>query len=209
MQTLLPKRTRRSIQKAPRRDDWRRRGQRSGVATLWVLLAVPGVVIMLVFVTDIANIWLARIEATNAMEASALAAVKEWKDLGNTSANRTRARRAAVAYAAANTVLGQFVSITPNQNKGSGDVNDNASPLGNVVLGEFRPLAGQTVFNPNQSPTASGNFAIHTQAHVPVASLWNDFGGFSFGPYSVSVEAVALFRDGDEPRLVRIDRFLP
>ena len=96
-----------------------------------------------------------------------------------------------------------------NQNTTSGDVNDNASPQGNVVLGEIRRSGGQTIFDASRSPTSSGNFAVRTQATVPVASLWSDFSGYSFGPYSVSVEAIALFRSGDEPRLVRIDRFEP
>src|SRR5262245_22314887 len=82
---------------------------RGGVATLWVLLAVPALAIMLVFVTDIANIWVARIEATNALEAAALASVKQWKNVGNTSANRTASRQTAVNYVGANTVLGQPV----------------------------------------------------------------------------------------------------
>lgn len=183
--------------------------RRRGVATLWVLLAVPGVIIMLVFVTDIANIWLARIEATNALEASALAAVKQWKDTGDTPANRTNTRRAAVNYAAANTVLGQPVAIAPNQNRNSGDVNDNASPNGNVVLAEIRRVSGQTIFDSTRSPSSSGNYGVRTQATIPVSSLWSDFGGFGFGPYSVSVEAVALFRNGDEPRLLRVDQYLP
>lgn len=163
---------------------------------------------MLVFVTDIANIWLARVEATNALEASALAAVKHWKDGGNSPANRRAARRAAVRYAAANTVLGNAVNINRN-NSATGDVNNNRSPSGNVVLGEICFVAGQAIFKANQSPTDSERFGVRTQATVPVSSLWNGFGGFSFGPYSVSVEAVALCRGSGQPRLVRIDQFQP
>jgi len=183
--------------------------QRRGVATLWVLLAVPGVLTLLIIVTDVANMRLARIEAVNAVEAASLAAVKQWRDGGDTASNRAAARQTARAYAYANTVLGERVLISANQN--TSNDNDNASISGNIVLGSITRTGGPTgpvTFNPSASP-GPNNYGVHVQAEVPVPSLWNSFGGTSFGPYSVTVQATAWMRGGTEPQLIRFDIFSP
>jgi hypothetical protein len=159
--------------------------------------------ILLVFITDYANLSVARIEAEDALEAAALAAVKQWQDQGNTSSHRMQARRAAVSYAAANTILGRQVGLLPNQSQGGGgDVNDNASPIGNIVLGTIRLHRGRLHFDPSTAPGPDG-FGVRVQAVIPVRSLWGALGSNTFGPYEVSVHATALKRNGSDPQLVR------
>lgn len=182
-----------------------RRGHaRGGVATFWVIVAVPVILTLLVVVSDVANLRLARIEAENAVEAAAIASVKQWHESGNNAAKRHNARLTAASYAAANTVIGQPVQITLNE--GQLDDNDNALLAGNIVLGKI--TSGGAQFDHTDEPQA-GEFGVHVQATVPVQSVWGQFGNLSFGPYSVFVQATALYDASGEPRLVRIPSFTP
>lgn len=89
----------------------RRRPCRRGISILWVLLFVPVFIILLGVVVNVGNLWLARVELENGLEAAALAAVMEWaEDPVNTDA----ARQAGVAYAAANCVRGRALHIAAN-----------------------------------------------------------------------------------------------
>jgi hypothetical protein len=180
-------------------------GMRRGVATLWVIVAVPVLLTLLVVVGDVANLRLARIEAENAVEAAALASVKHWHEGGDSAPHRHDARATAVVYAAANTVVGQPVVIGANE--GPSDDNDNASPAGDVVLGKITG-SGLLTFNHSSSPDP-GEFGVHVHANVAVPSLFSSFGGFSFGPYSVFVQATALYDGAGEVRLVRVQSFTP
>ncbi|MCS7303479.1 MAG: pilus assembly protein TadG-related protein, partial [Thermoguttaceae bacterium] len=56
----------------------RDRRARRGIATFWLLLFVPVFLVLLGLVVNVANLWLARVELETALEAAALAAVKEW-----------------------------------------------------------------------------------------------------------------------------------
>ena len=70
--------------------------------------------LLLILLIEIGNIWRARVELENAMEAAALAAVKEW---GKWRPATQTARDIGVAYAAANTVTGSPVAITDNEDR--------------------------------------------------------------------------------------------
>jgi len=98
---------------------------------MWVLAAGPAFLTMLCFVLEIGNLWLARGELETALEAAALAAVKEWKETNSTAL----ARDHAVVYAAANTVAGSPVIL--DRNDGGGGANDNLACDGDIVLGEI------------------------------------------------------------------------
>jgi len=50
--------------------------RRRGVATLWLILALPLFLIILGALLEIANLWLARIELKNGLDAASLEAVK-------------------------------------------------------------------------------------------------------------------------------------
>lgn len=107
--------------------------RRRGVAALWLILSLPVLVLLLCFVIEIGNIWLARVELENSLEAAALAAVKEWGDAGGGSGTET-ARLVGVEYAKANTVTGSPVAIGTNWDAGD-TPNENADCEGDLVFG--------------------------------------------------------------------------
>jgi len=110
----------------------RKAQHRRGVATIWLLLLLPLFIILLCLVVEIGNLWLARAELEDALEAAALAAVKEWAEAGGGST--LVSRNIGVAYAGANTVRGNSVVIQTNY-----DVldlpNENANCAGDLVFG--------------------------------------------------------------------------
>jgi hypothetical protein len=125
----------------------RRQRHRRGLAGVWVIAAGPALLTMLCFTVEIGNLWLARGELETALEAAALAAVKEWRDTNSTS----QARDFAVVYAAANTVAGSPVIL--NRNDGGGGVNDNFVCDGEIVLGEIRGQGcNGYIFDADSSP---------------------------------------------------------
>ncbi len=178
---------------------------RRGIATLWILMTVPAVVILFFFVVDIGNIWLARIELTNAVESAAQAAVKTWGEGGT----KTQARRAAKDFAAANTVIGEPVIL--NLNKDTMNTNDNKNCRGNIVLGSLVP-ASSPIFNSCIEPDCSARplsvFAVRIQVAVPVQSLFGNLFGISTGPYEVSSAATAgYWCQSRSTHLVRIGEY--
>ena len=177
--------------------------QRRGIATVWVIVWTPAIFTLLIVVSDVANVWQAKIELKTALEASSLAGVQQWElDSGNLNDPRA----VAVSAAFGNTLIGQPVVVFANG--GGGGANENTSCTENVViLGSIDRNVSPLVFNAGVAPSIANqdDFAVHVQATVQVQSLWNAFGGFSFGPYDVSAEATARFVYGDtKPRLVSI-----
>jgi Flp pilus assembly protein TadG len=169
------------------------RPRRRGVSTLWLLLTLPVFLTLLAFTVNIANLWLARVELENSLEAAALAAVREWGEGSSTDA----AKDVAIAYAAANPVRGIV-------------------PASNFVFGEIEETGGKLTFDPLGTPVCdpelddfSGDFGVRVQATVPVSSLRALLGN-SIGPYSVTATVTARY-NCDEKRawLVRVDQVLP
>ncbi len=182
-----------------------RRGthRRAGVATVWVILTVPAIFTMLVFVSDIANLWLARIELGNALEAGALAAAEEWAQGSST----TQARTIAQDYAFANNVIGQPVSLGSNQDLAQGP-NDNASCTGDIVLGAVDVLTFTFSAGTAPGPPSTRHFGVKTQKTVVVPSLWTSLFGFTPGPYEVTAHAIAMCpATGTPAQLVHINTF--
>lgn len=120
------------------------RQRRRGVTTLWVILLLPLFLILFCFLVDIANVWHARVELENALEASALAAVKEWGDAGG--GPTLPARTVGVNYAGVNTINGTAVVITDNFN-GPGGPNQNADCDGNLIFGSITNDMSPYIFN--------------------------------------------------------------
>lgn len=118
---------------SPRRPRRRLACQRRGVAALWLILVLPVLVLLLGLVIEIGNIWRARVELENALEAAALAAVKQWGSAGGGSGTET-ARLVGVEYASANTVTGSPVVIDTNWDTGIA-TNENANCAGDLVFG--------------------------------------------------------------------------
>ena len=56
---------------------------RRGAVTLWTVLFMPVLLVLFFVVVEGVNLWLARVELENALESSALAAVKHWAESGS------------------------------------------------------------------------------------------------------------------------------
>ena len=143
----------RSGERGYRRSSGRR--SRAGVATLWVILMLPVVFLMLVFVAEIGNLWLARVELENALESAALAAVKEWADDAGASGT-TVPRQVGQSFALANRVRGVPVTIGNNFAAATvADPNENASytfPTANLVFGGISSTDPTVVFDVTSLP---------------------------------------------------------
>jgi len=139
---------------------FRRRRQRRGVATLWLILALPVLVLLLGVVIEIGNIWLARVELENALEAAALAGVKEWGDAGG--GDTQTARNVAITYAASNTVTGTAVAITSNYQSPppAGFRNQNATCTGDLIFGTITEDTIPWVFDAYEEPSCGGGTVL-------------------------------------------------
>jgi Flp pilus assembly protein TadG len=177
--------------------------QRRGVVTLWMIVALPVLMLLLILLIEIGNIWRARVELENALEAAALAAVKEW---GNGASN-SDARDVGVAYAAANTVTGSPVVITDNDSGAPAD-NGNALPNGNLVLGAVTTTTIPWVFHSGTTPSCSApatDFGVRAQATVRVNSVALRLGGYVVPMLYVSAAATARYScTTSRPELIRV-----
>jgi hypothetical protein len=142
---------------------------RRGAATLWTILAIPAVLTLLGVLTEVANLYLARIELTNAMESAALAAVKHWGDAGggDTWIPRTVGNQ----FSFANTVNGAPVDLsvidpTLNYNPAS-PCNQNNCSEGVLVFGAIVDDDPEFVFDCCETPSCG------------VGTIWLDVTGNS------------------------------
>ena len=110
---------------------------RRGAITVWLILAIPAVVTLLCVVAEVGNLWLARVELTNSLEAAALGAVQQWGSAGGGST--LVPRQVGNAYASANTLNGIPVDLTvidPTLNRvPGGPCNENVCGNGVLVFG--------------------------------------------------------------------------
>lgn len=162
---------------------------RRAVATVWIVGFGPAMLALLVLVTEISSLWLARVELETAVESGALASVKVWGGLTDTlPSDRTTASAAGVSFAQANTVVGNTITIAPTVTFGS-------------YSGGTFTAAGQTIPN-------DGTRACIVYATVSVPGIWNGFGG----PRSIQARATARYdisSSPGKPRLVRLTTVLP
>jgi len=118
-----------------RRFDFLSKRARRGVSLLWIIIAFPALILFLVFAVEIGNVWLARIELEQSLEANALAAVKQWHEGG--ISDTEDARMVGNAFSIANPVRGQQVNLTDtmlNTAFGIENLNyDPSMPNGNAV----------------------------------------------------------------------------
>jgi len=180
---------------------------RRGAITLWTILTAPALVVLLCMVVEITHLWHARVEVENALEAAALAAVQSWGE-GTLTPTVTH-RNVGVAFAAANTVNGDPVTITNNYLAAAGG-NENASCSGNLVFGSVSASGSQWVFDAGTPPTCGGagtdHFAVRAQATVEVPSLCAGFCGIPASPFNVTTSTTAVYECGgaNSPRLIRV-----
>jgi Flp pilus assembly protein TadG len=113
---------------------------RRGMATLWLIIWLPVLLVLFCILVDGAHLWLARVELENALEAAAQAAVREW---GKAAGGDTLIpRQMGQAYAAANIVRGDAVVLSENYDGSAvpgGPVNPNQNL--SYVLAEALPTA--------------------------------------------------------------------
>jgi len=155
---------------------------RPGIAKLWLILLLPCIVIALCLVIEIANLWIARAELEDAMEAAALAAVKEWGDT-NAPINTQPARAVGVEYARTNSVRG--VSVTITENRDTNNINDNDECDGNLLFGAItsdEADAPNHVFNADVVPNCNVGGLVLFDASSEASMQAADSFGVNFGP---------------------------
>jgi uncharacterized membrane protein len=177
---------------------------RGGIAVLWVILAVPAILTLFLLVLDVANLWLARIELRNALDAAALSGAKTWGEGGTTNNARTDAQ----TTAALNTVIGNTVTLSLNENAGA--TNGNSASTGDIILGTITVSGGVQTFNwcgTPDCPTGAAMYAVRTSATVSVESLFDSWFGTSFGPFDITSSSYAQYACSatGPPQLVKVD----
>ena len=186
------------------------RGRR-GLATLWLILVLPLMLIAACFALETANLWLARMELEDALEAAALAAVEEW----GTTNNNFNARQKAVAFAAVNSVRGTPVTLADNY-----DVLN--FPNNNLSMAQTASLVFGTVdttynFDAGLAPDATcvnpdAAYGVYAYAEVEVPMICSNIFGCVFGPFTVKAKTLARYDctvASPCPTLVRMASFSP
>ena len=193
----------------------RRAGDRRGVSLLWILLLIPGFLALLILVLEVSNIWLTRVQLENALEAAALAAVKEWgesSDLADTSDGRARG----VAYALTNVIGEDGLEILPNLHNSPSGMNPNSnlscdSDTGHLVFGAITsdaPLTFDTRVRPSCAGGGDPEPAVLAQATIEVPTLCGQIFGNNFGPFHVTAQATARYDcTSGRSRLIRVEEY--
>lgn len=164
--------------------------RRRGVAALWLILALPVLVILLGVVIEIGNIWLARVELENALESAALAAVKEWGSAGG--GDTAVSRLVGVEYAKANRVTGTMVGIAdnydavapirPNQNEFC------TGPTANLIFGAVTTTTQPWVFDAGVEPSCGAGEVLFDASAGPSMNQPNAW-GINFHPATPATPA--------------------
>ena len=187
---------------------------RRGISTLWLLIALPTLLVMFCFVVNIANLWLARVELENALESAALAAVLEWGENGGGATSD--ARDSGVAYALANRVRGVNLVIDPNLDPmpGGGNPNENLTCTlnkqpaeGNLIFGAITNTAPTTFESSSAAGCGVGDdpYAVRAQAIVNVRMLCGPFFLFAADSYCVTAKVTAVYDcSTGQARLIRV-----
>jgi hypothetical protein len=169
--------------RGPSRSSYMRRSARRGVATLWLILMLPVLLILLCLVVEITNLWLARLELEDGLESSALAAVQEWGESGGIGGT-LGPRNIGIEFASENTVRGNPIVLTNNYDPGSLP-NENAAttgPTADLVFGAITQTSPTVIFNANAGPGGSlGPVALDATNLLPPSAAANDtFWGVNF-----------------------------
>ena len=153
----------------------------------------PVVLTLLVMIVDGGNLWVARMELKNALDAAALSAAKTWGEGGNTAPARAQARLDAHDAFNTNTILG---SQYPLSFVSGVCTNENPSPsaTAEILLGEITNTATGFAFNCSGTPVCpGGTFGVRTRKSVSVPSVASAFLGLSASPYQVTCQSYAQF----------------
>lgn len=129
---------------------------RRGIATIWVLASMPVLLTLLVMLVDAGNLWVARAELKNALDAAALSGVKSWGEGSGTLQSRLDAHDAFTT----NTILGTQYSLSTAE---GGCTNGNPSPsaTAEILLGTISDGASGFTFDCQGTPVCvSGSFTL-------------------------------------------------
>lgn len=186
---------------------------RRGIAVLWLVIWGSMFLTFFCVVLEIATLWQAHVEVKNSLDAAALAAVKEWRARGFVNPT-VIPRNSGVAYAGANPVLGNNVTLDPNYTvETPANPNGNDSPTGEIVFGGLDGLTAPITFDPNANISLGFTFipipAVRVQKTIPVQGFCSSLFGFS--PFNVTASSVAAISSLalplpplDQPRLVSV-----
>lgn len=181
---------------------------RRGVATVWLVLFLPLFLLMLCFVIESGNLWMARSELESALEAAALAAVKEW---GDTSGGSTStARQVGQSVAAANTVRGTSLVIGQNYTAGGAN-NENTNitfppNTANLIFGALTSTSPTVVFCPTVTPSCGLGTVLldaSSNASMQADNAWGfNFQAPNITPNLTLSRVVLNLRAGGDPDAV-------
>lgn len=187
----------------------RNQANRRGIAILWLI--IWGSMFMTFFgvVLEIATLWQAQVELNNALDAGALAAVKEWeakRSLVIPDNSTLVPRQVGLAYLEANLtaspVQESSAALVTNYNAANSP-NENSSCAGTFVFGNLTSTSPPDSFN---AGATGGLLAVRTQASAPVKGFWTDLFGVTL--FNVSGSSIAYFDTGDNrPRLVHVTSY--
>ena len=159
--------------------------RRHGISVLWLLLVLPLAAGMTLSVVEIGNLWIARAELENALEAATLAAAREWGEQGAEGDDVDLAAAVGIDFAGFNTVAGDPVTIVHLahvENDGSLAYSPSEMQQTNLFFGGM-PKSGERIFRTSvTSPRDSAQYpaawsGAQSRQH---ASGWLD--SFRFSP---------------------------
>lgn len=184
----------------------KRSAARRGISTLWLILALPVAVIGLAIGVEAGQLWLARAELQNSLEAAALAAAKTWGDqiAGGGGSDTAASRGAAVNFALANRVGGQAFNL-PNNYTAPTPANPNGNQNASTGLRFGRLVDGTpSTFDPNADPafTAANERGVTITASFTVNGVTQNLFGSSPGSTTLQATASAAYVPGGSARLV-------
>ena len=129
---------------------------RRGIATIWVLSSMPVLLTLLVMLIDAGNLWVARTELKNALDAGALSGAKTWGEGSSTSQARLDAQDAFTT----NTILGTQYSLSTVEGA-CNNGNPAPSATAEILLGTMSDGAGGFTFDCQGTPACvSGTFTL-------------------------------------------------
>jgi hypothetical protein len=172
--------------------------RRRGWTTLWLIIWLPVLLVLFSALLGVANLWLARVELENGLEAAALAAVKEWGDAGGGST--LVPRQIGVEFAAANIIRGEPVEIGLNHDPAAG-CNENqfcGVKEGNLIFGAIDDTdPDHVIFDAGKCPSCGVGTV-----------LFDVVGNGSGNLVQENAWGISFYRDPELPPDIRIDRII-
>jgi len=176
-----------------------------------MVLALPVAACFLVILVDLSNMWQARIELKDALDAASLSAMKTWGEGGSTGQARLDANDAF----SANEILGNTFTLDTAQ---GGCTNGNVSSTSEIVLGTVTTGGTGFDFNCNATPLCNPidpdgpgplppppvrHFSICVTKTLQVQSISSTL--FNFGPYDVTATSYARYTcSNGPPQLIHV-----